>query len=237
MTSPPGRADAHRAGAALFDWDGTLIDSSRVLLAAWREVTTEVTGRSFPTDPDEIRLVLSRRGQELFPTLSADPAVVAALQAGFQQAYERHAEAGVGPYPGAAEVLRDLRAAGVAVGVVTNKARARYAADAAHGGLEGLIDAVSCAEDVTLGKPDPQGARTVLAALGTAPPEAVFVGDSTIDVVTGAAAGLRTIAVAWGCDDPAALLAAGADALAETPAELTALVLRFVAGRGPGRRG
>jgi pyrophosphatase PpaX len=208
--------DVPWAGAALFDWDGTLVDSRQALLAAWHDVTAEVLGRTWPVEEDDVRVILSRRGTEVFPSLSDDPAVVQALADAFTPAYERHAAEGVRPFPGAVDLLEDLHGRGVAVGVVTSKA------DAARGRLSHLIAAATCAEDVVRGKPDPQAALSVLQQLGVPADRAVMVGDTVVDIGTGRAAGIRSIGVTWGTTPAGRLIEAGADGVVGTFDELRA---------------
>ena len=207
-------------GAVLFDWDGTLVDSARALVAAWHDVTEEVLGRRWPVEEEDVRTVLSRRGTEVFPLLSDDPTVVSALVEGFTPAYERHADEGVRPFPGAVELLEDLQARGVAVAVVTSKARVRYTADAARGSLVHLIGAVTCAEDVLHAKPDPSAVHHLLGQLDVPLDRAVLVGDTTVDIATARAARVRSIGVTWGSTPAGLLEGAGADAVVDTFAEL-----------------
>jgi HAD superfamily hydrolase (TIGR01509 family) len=218
--SVPTRGSRRWSAAALFDWDGTLVDSRQALLAAWHDVTRKHLGGRWPLEEDDVRLVLSRRGSEIFPRLSEDPAVVQALERGFTPAYERHAAEGVRPFPGALELLADLRERDVAVGVVTSKARVRYVADADRARLGHLVTAVACAEDVARGKPDPQAVHQVLEALEVPADRAVVVGDTVVDVATGRSAGVRTIGVTWGSTGAGALVTAGADRVVTTFDEL-----------------
>jgi pyrophosphatase PpaX len=211
-------------GAALFDWDGTLVDSRQALVAAWHDVTEDVLGRRWPLDGQDVRLVLSRRGTEVFPRLSEDPAVVRALEERFTRAYERHAAEGVRPFPGALSLLEDLRARHVAVAVVTSKARIRYTADADRGRLAHLVAAVTCAEDVARGKPDPQAVHQVLEQLRVAPERAVMTGDTVVDIATGRAAGVRSIGVTWGAAPAAELTGAGADTVVNSFEQLHAVL-------------
>ena len=210
------------AAAALFDWDGTLVDSRRALLAAWHDVTSMLLGRAWPVEDDDVRVILSRRGTEVFPSLSDDPTVVEALAEAFTPAYERHAADGVRPFPGAARLLEELNGRGVAVGVVTSKARVRFMADADRGRLVHLIAAATCAEDVVRGKPDPQAALSVLEQVGVPAERAVIIGDAVVDILTGRAASIRSIGVTWGSTPAGPLLEAGADAVVDTFDELDA---------------
>lgn len=215
---------ARTASAALFDWDGTLVDSAGALLAAWHEVTAAVLGFRWPVEPDDVRLALSRRGAETFPRLTSEPELVAELSRSFTPAYEAHAAQGVRPFPGVPEMLEGLTARGVALGVVTSKARVRYTADAERGLLVHHFGGVACAEDVLRGKPDPQAVHHVLDLLGVPPGRAVLVGDTEADIASGRAAGVRTVGVTWGSSDERHLRQAGADAIAASVPELADLL-------------
>ena len=69
-------------------------------------------------------------------------------------------------------------------------------------------------------KPHPAMLETAMAEAGALPADTVMVGDTVFDIEMGRAAGARAIGVAWGYHDPAELLAAGAEAVAETPQHL-----------------
>ena len=210
-----------RPTVALFDWDGTLVDTRAALLGAWHDVTEAVLGRRFPVTADEQRWAFGRRGAETFPELSDDPAVVAALIAGFTPAYQRYASM-VTPFPGVADLLARLRAARCRIGVITSKTSDRFALDAARTALDAGWETVVCAEDVVRGKPHPEPVVTALRRLGVQPAEAVLVGDSPADMAAAVAAGTRAIGVEWGFSSPAELLDAGATLTVRTCDELLA---------------
>lgn len=95
---------------------------------------------------------------------------------------------------GADALLRELRARGLRAAVLTNYVREVQLEKLSHFGLDGLVDAVLCIEDVPAPKPDPRAYHAACAALGVSPAEAVMVGDSWEKDVQGArAAGLRAI--------------------------------------------
>ena len=74
-------------------------------------------------------------------------------------------------------------------------------------------------------KPDPAGIHAVMDALGADPARTLFVGDSDVDVYTGHNGGLAVCGVTWGFRGREELEAAGADCLADTPAELEEKIL------------
>jgi HAD superfamily hydrolase (TIGR01509 family) len=211
--------------AALFDWDGTLLDSRAALLAAWRESTAAVIGRSYPATPAEEDVVFTLPGRQIWPTLTDD---VDELAGRFQEAYDRSGER-VRAFPGVLEMLEELRAAGVATAVVTSKARRRYAPDAVRAGLAGAIDIAICAEDAAAPKPDPDPVLRALERLGVSGSQALMAGDTPVDVAAAVAAGTTAVGVGWGHSPDADLLAAGAVAVARDPAELLELALEAAA--------
>ena len=211
--------------AALFDWDGTLLDSREALLCAWQCATEDVLGRRFPADAQEEELVFTLPGSQLVGHVAGDADRGADLAAAFQAADERASEQ-VRPFPGIVELLGRLRDAGVGIGVVTSKARRRYDADARRIAVDELVDVAVCQEDTTAHKPDPAPVVHALAALGVAADRAVMTGDTPVDLAAGAAAGTAIVGVAWGASGECALREAGAIAVARDANELETFVLQ-----------
>jgi HAD superfamily hydrolase (TIGR01509 family) len=209
--------------AALFDWDGTLLDSRAALLAAWRESTAAVIGRIYPATPEEEDIVFTLPGRQIWPTLTDH---VDELAGRFQEAYDRSGER-VRAFPGVLEMLEELRAAGVATAVVTSKARRRYAPDAVRSGLAGAIDIAICAEDAAASKPDPDPVLRALERLGVSGSQALMAGDTPVDVAAAVAAGTTAVGVGWGHSPEDELRAAGAVAVARDPAVLLELALEM----------
>ncbi len=217
--------------AALFDWDGTLLDSREPLLGAWHASTEELLGRRYPASVEEEERVFTLGGATLFPEITGSAEEAERLAAVFQREYEARAGE-VRAFPGMVELLEELRAAGVAIAVVTSKSHLRYDVDAARIGVEGLIDAPVCQEDSAVHKPDPAPVLLALERLGVPAADAVMVGDTPVDCQAARAAGVEFIGVSWGgmfSDD--ALRAAGTETLAADPGELRDLLLAERAAR------
>ena len=217
---------ATRIRAVLFDWDGTLVDTGDLLLSCWHSTTEEVLGYRFPIEEEDRRRVLSMRGADSFPTLSDDPLVVEALHVTFSSTYIALAPAHVTAHPHAAETLAALAARDIRVGVVTSKTPDRRDVDGALTGLDEYIDLVITADDVSRGKPDPEGIQMALTAFGVDSTEAVYVGDGPVDVRAGRAAGVRTVGLTHGLHSRDELLDVGPDHLIDNLQELLAVVLR-----------
>lgn len=212
--------------AALFDWDGTLVDTRAGLIAAWRAATETVLGRAYPSTPEEELFVATCNGREVLPLLTPDPAVQRALTETYQTVYAATIGQTVAPFPGIPEMLADLRAQGQQIGIVTAKARIRFEADVIRAGLAEYVDIAVCADDVSRHKPDPEGVHTALARLAVPPDRAAMIGDSPQDVVSGLSAGTTGIGVTWGFFPADALHGAGAHAVVGHPAELARLLTR-----------
>ena len=88
---------------------------------------------------------------------------------------------------------------------------------------EGTFDEVQGQSDKYPRKPDPSAVYAVLERMGVSPEEAVYVGDSEVDMKTGKAAGMLTVGVTWGFRSEEVLLETGADRTIDHAAELLKL--------------
>lgn len=209
----------------LFDMDGTVLDTLQDLWASTNAVLRELghPERSL----DDIRSYVGNGARNqircALPEGSGDDAIDDALSR-YRAHYAAHCRDHTKPYPGVVEALRRLKAAGKKLAVVSNKpdAAVRLLSDEHFGAL---MD-VAIGETPTLRrKPAPDTVDAALAALGAEKTGAVYVGDSEVDVATAQNAGLPLIAVSWGFRSRAALQAAGATTIVDTPEELLAQLL------------
>lgn len=215
-------AGGRGVSAVLLDWDGTLVDTREVLLSCWRVATTQVLGRPFPVTPQDTTRVLSLRAQECFPPLAREPGDVARLGTAFQDAYNARVET-VRAFDGIPPLLEGLRHAGTPLALVTSKAPTRVRLDQQASGLGSFEDVLVSADDVSRGKPDPQGVFLACERLGVRAVDVVVVGDSPADVAAGRAAGARTVAVTYGLHPPEDLRAAAPDHIVAGVTQLRAL--------------
>ncbi len=195
--------------AALFDLDGTLLDTldgltdavNHILRAhgAPERMRNEV--RSFLGNGQRRLLSCALPGGESFPGFEA-------IVAEYCDWYERHAAEGASPYPGVSEVLSALRARGVALGVVTNKdeGAARMLVERF---FPGVFAVVAGGGEGRKPKPDPSVPRRAMDALGAEARETLYVGDSEVDAATARAAGLPFLLCSWGFRPRADLAALG----------------------------
>ena len=198
--------------AVLFDFDGTLVDTTEMIHQSMRHATSSVLGRE--DIPRET--LLANVGQplprqmELIDTENAE-----SLLEAYRSHHERHHDDLIREFPGVEESLGRLGSAGIKVAVVTSKRRPSV--EMALGifpGLRNVVDRFVTLEDTTHHKPHPEPLLRALQLLGGIPRErAAYVGDSPFDVQAAKAAGLTSVAVSWGAFSEDALRASEPDHL------------------------
>ena len=196
---PPGRVTL-RYRAALFDLDGTLIDSGDDLVASVRHALAEVFPQREPPDAEDILVQVGKPLEVIMRELRyPDDDVNARRFVDVYRAhYAEHFNDHTKPYPGVVELLECLRSAGAKLALVTTKHQAQADFTVAAMGLAGLFDYVHGWQEGREHKPHPEPVLTALRNLGVRPGEAIMVGDSELDIEAARAAGVDTCAVTYG---------------------------------------
>ena len=204
--------------------DGTLVDTIALIL---RSVRHAFEGRAWaPTDAQWVAGI----GQPLRVQLGAfadGAGDVEALVERYRAYQQEHHDGMTRAYPGAVEAVRRLKALGHPIGVVTGKLSETAARALSLVGLAPFVDVLVGADSCQRHKPDPEPVLLALARLGREPREALFLGDSTIDLQAARAAGVRAVAALWGACSREALLEAGPQHLLDDVRDLPALVERL----------
>lgn len=211
--------------AAIFDMDGTLLNTLDDLTAS---TNAALAAHGMPArTTDEVRrfvgngiMNLVRRAvpegtndetrQEVFDTFCAH--------------YAEHSADRTAPYPGILELLGRLRERGVKCAVVSNKGDFAVQ-DLVRLYFPGAFDFAVGEREGIRRKPAPDTVNAALEALGVTRDQAVYVGDSEVDVATAAASGLDCISVTWGFRSVQTLRDAGATTLVDTTDELLGKIL------------
>lgn len=213
-----------RLRTALFDLDGTLIDSIRLILNSYHHTLTQ---HNLParTDEDWLKGVGTPLAVQ-FSEWRKSPEVLEALIATYREYNLKYHDSMVTVYPGVLEAVREIKAAGIQTGLVTSKNRLGALRGLKLVGLEALMDVLVCADEVTNPKPHPEPVEKAVALLGADPASTVYVGDSIHDMHSGRAAGVKTAAALWGPFGRHHLESASPDYWLETPRDLVALLVR-----------
>jgi pyrophosphatase PpaX len=209
---------------ALFDLDGTLIDSIRLILDSYHHTLTQ---HNLParTDEEWLRGVGTPLHAQ-FSEWRESPEVLAAMIATYREYNLKHHDRMVTVYPGVVDAIREIKASGIQTGLVTSKNRQGALRGLTLVGLEALMDVLVCADEVTNHKPHPEPVEKAVALLGADPATTVYVGDSIHDMHSGRAAGVKTAAALWGPFGRTHLEMAAPDFWLETPADMVALLVR-----------
>ncbi len=209
--------------AALFDLDGTLVDSLPTIGAAM-EATLKEFGHDISAD-------------EIIPRIGAPMQVLAAELTGASvnladEMYARYVDLYIGefmattqPFEGASELLSRLQDAGVSLGVVTNKNQNGADTMVELQGWQSFFGVVVSRDTTARPKPWPDGTLHALQALGATPEEAALVGDTEFDAGAGRDAGLRYNLGMIGARDEARLREAGATHVFNSLTEVGDLLL------------
>ncbi len=211
---------------ALFDLDGTVLDTLDDLTAA---VNHALSAAGMPTHTKE--RVCSYVGNGIGKLIEhAVPAGTAPdarehVFAEFKTYYAAHCADSTKPYGGIPSLLQGLRAAGVKTALISNKADFAVQ-ELAVQYFDGLFDLVLGERAEIPRKPAPDMVYHVLNRLNISPSEAVFIGDSDVDVKTAQNAGVAGIFVTWGFRSEACLREAGATRVVHTPAALAQMILK-----------
>jgi len=183
--------------AAIFDWDGVVIDSSAQHEKSWELLAAE---KELFLPPDHFKQGFGKKNELIIRTIlnwSQDPAEVAALGDRKEVLYrELVRDHGVTILPGARELLHELREAGIPRAVGSSTPQDNLDAIFRATGLGVLFDAVVCGDDVVHGKPAPDVFLKAASLLNIPPAQCVVFEDALFGIEAAQRAGMKVIAVA-----------------------------------------
>jgi phosphoglycolate phosphatase len=211
---------------ALFDCDGTLVDSQANICVAMEHAFDDA-GRT-PPSRNAIRRIVGLSLLETMRALlpEADGEVHAEMVDRYRTSYLTLRNNGLENeplYDGITGVLSKLDEDGWMLGVATGKSDRGLERCLDHHAIRGLFVTLQTA-DRHPSKPHPSMVYQAMADAGAEPKSTVMIGDTVYDIHMGKAAGCRTIGVNWGYHPLTELRDAGADMIAETVDELTRLL-------------
>lgn len=181
--------------AVLFDFDGTLVDTTELIHQSMRHATSTVLGREYPREtllngvgrplPEQMKIFDSERADELLEV--------------YRCHNEAHHDDLIQEFPGIEAALGRLQEAGLELAVVTSKRRVSVEqALESFPGLGRVVDRFVTMEDTTEHKPHPEPLLKGLEILGATREGVAYVGDSPYDIAAAQAAGLTSVGVSWG---------------------------------------
>ena len=209
--------------AAIFDLDGTLLDTLPSIVTSCNETLDHL--KLPPFDKDVIKPFLGLGPRVLIERIMAaskvvDPSTIDEAHRLYRELALKQRDYGALPFEGIREMLDQVAGMGLKLGVMTNKSDKLALSVIAGSFPAGLFELVRGARRFVPLKPDPRSTLGMLRSLGAEPSASYFIGDSDVDVLTGRAAGMHTIAVTWGYRPRWELEVLSPDCLAESPAEI-----------------
>ncbi len=222
------RDSASQVRAILFDLDGTLIDTTELILRcfdhSWqsvlgcgnsRDALVETFG--MPLKDAMVRLLDARQAGE---SATAQGLLVNRLLVEYRSYNVSNHDTLACGFDGVADVMAELKNRGYQTGVVTSKSRELATRGLQLCKLDGLVDTAVFLEDTERHKPGPEPILAALDRLKRSPSEAAYVGDSCHDIAAGRAAGVVTVAALWGPSPRSVLECERPDHLAGSVQEL-----------------
>ncbi|RUA00737.1 MAG: HAD family hydrolase, partial [Deltaproteobacteria bacterium] len=186
--------------AAIFDLDGTLLDTLEDLAAAANRM---LDSYGYPVHPiDSYRHFVgegaARLVHRVLPRKSISKAVEKECLASFLDDYRRHWRTRTCPYPGICDMLDALTARGMRMAVLSNKPHEITVQCVRHFLGKWSFQTVLGQRPQVPKKPDPAGALEIASLMNLSPSAFIYMGDTAIDMQTARGAGMFAVGVLWG---------------------------------------
>jgi beta-phosphoglucomutase family hydrolase len=183
--------------AAIFDWDGVIIDSSRQHELSWQQLAKEHQ-RELP--PNFFLKSFGMKNEKIIPELlcwTTEKEAVAKIAFQKEEIYRALIKKnGISALPGVHELLEQLRAAKIPCAIGSSSPRQNITCIIDVLGVSKFFDAVICGEDVHRGKPDPEVFQLAAKRLGAAPEKCVVFEDAHVGLEAAQRAGMKVVGVA-----------------------------------------
>lgn len=191
-----------KPSAVLFDLDGTLLDTADDLANCLNLLLAEEGRDTLPHS--KIRLHVSNGANAMlaFGFGSMTPAQAADYRERLLSLYQANIAHHTRWFDGLEALTKALKAQNTPWGIVTNKPRLYTDLLLAAMGIDQQVDVVVCPDDLNIAKPDPRPLLYACAQVNAEPGQAIYIGDHIRDIQAGRAAGMTTIAAAYGYLEP-----------------------------------
>ena len=183
-----------RINTVIFDFDGTIADTHKLIIDSWQAVYRAYTGK----EGDEA-YILSTFGEPLYYSMAKtfpdyDLEETVSIYRDFQK--EIFSDS-IKAFPGMVNLIKDLKNKGYKTGIVTSRLRYSTYEGLSVFGIEDCIDELVTVEDTDKHKPHPEPALICLQRLESKPEESIMVGDSFFDIGCAKNAGMKAVMVNW----------------------------------------
>jgi HAD superfamily hydrolase (TIGR01509 family) len=183
----------------IFDWDGVVVDSHAAHEESWQLLFAELRK---PMPEGFFKETFGMRNQQIIPLCfdfvrADDHAEIKRLGDRKEELYrDILRRGGIEPLPGVVPLLRELKERGIPRVVGSSTPQLNIETVMQMAGLEGLFDDIVSAEDVTVGKPDPQVFLKAAQKIDRTPAQCLVIEDAHVGIEAGKRAGMKVLAVA-----------------------------------------
>jgi len=180
--------------AVLFDFDGTLIDTNKLIFESYRKAYREVLNKEMTMEE-----ILFLYGKPLHSSLIEQfgSEIGEKMYSVYRKYNEDNHDILAKGFLGASEGVRTIHKMGLKIGIVTSKRLHMVERGLKIMGLNGIFDVIITPDDTKKTKPDPEPVLCGCTKLGVKPSEAIYVGDSIFDMQSGKSAGTKLCAVKY----------------------------------------
>ncbi len=200
----------------IFDIDGTMIDTGTIDCQSFQQTLAEY---GYHYEIKDLMFALGIPGRKSLRQLNIPEEQIEPIMARWEKlSFDRINEVQI--YDGIIHVLKALRAAGKKCGVVTSRTRAQLEQTFIPMGLSPYFDEVVCVDEVEHPKPAPDGLLECIRRLNGTTKDTIYIGDSSYDMQSAAAAGVTSALALWGSHAPDEIQA---DLRLKHPTEILAL--------------
>ncbi|MEL7649524.1 MAG: HAD family hydrolase [Sedimentibacter sp.] len=214
--------------AAIFDMDGTLLDSQTDLETACNYALEKF---NLPkVDSQKYRLLLGKGRQKVIESIVGDffgkdePGVVEQFLNYYNEYYEVHMYDNTRPFNGIPEMLDYLNDNGVITAVLSNKPH-DYTVNMSRKYFGSKIKTVYGLKEGYEAKPDPMTLLEIISSLGLEKNQCIYIGDTEIDIQLAKNANVKSLGVLWGFRPASVLENEGADYIASTVDDLKKIII------------
>lgn len=217
-----------KINAVIFDLDGTLLDTIPDISDAMNR-TLARHGKETRSEAQYTRFVGNgaRKLAERAAGADTPESELEKILNEYNKDYDEHFSVRTSTFPKLAAALSELVKAGIALGVFSNKPESTVKKLISLHFPEIAFCSVHGFDGIVPTKPDPEGAIRAARELGVKPSECVFIGDSSVDILTAKNAGMRSVSVAWGYGNTDELMSAGCSALCGRPEALPEIIRKL----------
>ncbi|MDD4564079.1 MAG: HAD-IA family hydrolase [Eubacteriales bacterium] len=183
-----------KINTVMFDFDGTIVDTHKVILQSWQHTFRTFEGRERPEEE-----IYSTFGEPLYITMEKflpNIPLEEATAVYRDYHYENLADL-IDVFPGMLELLKDLKNRSHKVGLVTSRLLSSTKIIMNKYGMEQYFDSIVTFDDCRNFKPDPEPVNVALERLRSRPEESIMIGDSMFDILSAKNAGVKSALVSW----------------------------------------